>query len=111
MLERKMYHITKDIHPFLTALFRWAGAILLWCIVSNNASGQNCPANIDFEKGTLDGWRFFIGNVLDQGGVNVFNLTESNGPVDNRHAVMRSSPGDSDPFGGFPLASPDGSDY
>jgi gliding motility-associated-like protein len=111
MPESRMRHSIRVIQPLPALQFRLAGWILLWMMVSSQAIGQSCPPNIDFEKGTLDGWRYFIGNVLDQGGFNVFNLSEVSAPVDNRHAVMRSSPGDNDPFGGFPLASPDGSDY
>ena len=111
MPQSSVHHSNQAIQPFPAWQLRWAGWVLLWLMASNYANGQSCPSNIDFEKGTLDGWRYFIGNVLDQGGINVFNLAEVNGPVDNRHAVVRSSPGVNDPFGGFPLASPDGSDY
>ena len=75
------------------------------------AQAQQCPPNIDFEKGTLDGWRCYIGNVLDQGGTNVFSLTESGGAVDGRHTIIPAAGAGNDPFGGFPMRSPNGSDY
>jgi len=72
---------------------------------------QTCPPNIDFEKGTLEGWRCYTGSVLDQGGVNVFDLTETPGPVDGRHTIIPASGAGIDPFGNFPTRSPNGSDY
>ncbi|HSC53270.1 MAG TPA: PKD domain-containing protein [Phnomibacter sp.] len=73
--------------------------------------GQNCPPNIDFENGNLDGWKFFVGNVSDQNGVNVFSLTESSYPVEYRHEIIPASQSGVDPYGGFPTRSPNGSDY
>lgn len=80
-------------------------------MVSSDGSGQNCPPNIDFENGTLDGWRCYIGNVLDQGGMNVFSLSQVQGPVDNRHTIIKANVNELDPFGGFPMRSPNGSEY
>lgn len=101
----------RGLHPFSIAMFRMAGLVMLWVMVSSDGIGQTCPPNIDFENGTLDGWRCYTGNVLDQGGFNVFSLTEVQGPVDNRHTIIKANANELDPFGGFPMRSPNGSDY
>src|SRR5574343_467429 len=67
---------------------------------------QSCPPNIDFEKGTLEGWRCYTGFVLDQGGVNVFDLTESPAPEPGRHTIIPAAGAGVDPFGNFPMRSP-----
>ncbi|MCC6760818.1 MAG: hypothetical protein IT252_06355, partial [Chitinophagaceae bacterium] len=85
--------------------------VLLACCFHTHLFAQTCPPNIDFEKGTLDGWRFFSGSVLDQGGINVFDLTESPTPEPGRHTIIPAATAGLDPFGNFPMRSPNGSDY
>ncbi len=75
------------------------------------AFSQNCPPNIDFEEGSFNGWVCYTGNVVNAGGVNQINLTQS-GPVGDRHQMLSSFPGNGvDPFGGFPVNCPNGSGH
>ncbi len=75
------------------------------------STAQDCPFNIDFEKGDFSGWTCYTGNVAAIGGQNVISLTES-GPIPGRHTMMSSFPGDGmDPYGGFPINCPNGSGH
>ena len=72
---------------------------------------QTCPDNIDFEKGNFDGWTCYTGNVTGNG-VNEINLTQTPGPVFDRHTMYTSFPGDGvDRYGGFPVNCPNGSGH
>ncbi|MFN8253688.1 MAG: PKD domain-containing protein [Ferruginibacter sp.] len=72
---------------------------------------QDCPPNIDFEKGNFNGWVCYTGNVINAGGINQINLTPS-GPVGGRHDIISAFPGGGvDPYGGFPVNCPNGSGY
>lgn len=74
-----------------------------------SALAQTCPDNIDFERGTFDGWTCYTGHVTGDG-VNVIHLTPSGGPVPNQHTMYSSFPGDGvDEYGGFPVNCPNGS--
>ncbi|MBC7946847.1 MAG: PKD domain-containing protein [Chitinophagaceae bacterium] len=76
---------------------------------SFSAHAQTCPQNIDFETGTFDGWTCYTGNVTGNG-ANVITLTPSGGPVNERHTMYTSFPGDGlDYYGGFPINCPNGS--
>ncbi len=70
---------------------------------------QSCPPNIDFESGTLLGWKCDTGRVMASG---TPMLWES-GQVFGKHDVFRNDPlaGGDDYFGGFPTACPNGSGY
>lgn len=84
-------------------------ALLILCVTT--ARTQDCPANIDFEKGDFSGWTCYTGNVINAGGVNQINLSPS-GPQSNRHDMFSSFPGNGiDPFGGFPVNCPNGSGH
>jgi len=72
---------------------------------------QACPRNIDFEMGNFDGWRFYTGNVFNNGGIHNFLLTETPAPVDGRHTLLSAIGAGIDPYGGFPTNSPNGSAY
>lgn len=72
---------------------------------------QACPRNIDFEMGNFDGWRFYTGNVFNNGGFHNFLLTETPTPVDGRHTMLSAIGAGIDPYGGFPTNSPNGSAY
>lgn len=72
---------------------------------------QVCPPNIDFEMGNFEGWRFYTGNVLNNGGIHNFVLTETPTPVDGRHTMLSAIGAGIDPYGGFPTNSPNGSAY
>lgn len=89
----------------LTAL-----AMALTCIP---ATAQICPANIDFETGTFNGWTCYTGTALVlNGSENDLSLGNSGGPVPNRHTMYsRASDPGVDPYGGFPIMCPNGSGY
>ncbi|MCU0394930.1 MAG: gliding motility-associated C-terminal domain-containing protein [Chitinophagaceae bacterium] len=87
-------------------------AVLLPVLLASlRGNAQTCPPNIDFENGSFTGWTCYTGNVVNQGGVNVFNLTESGGPVDGRHTIIAAASAGLDPYGNFPMKSPNGSAY
>jgi gliding motility-associated-like protein len=94
---------------FLWQLLITSIVVLCPCYLSLHA--QTCPANIDFENGTFDGWTCYTGYVSGNG-VNVISLTPSGGPVPERHTMYSSFPGDGvDYFGGFPINCPNGSGH
>ncbi len=96
------------LYPFSVKLFCFT---VVFILLSAKISAQNCPPNIDFEKGDFSGWTCYTGNVINAGGVNQINLTPS-GPVADRHEMMSSFPGNGlDPFGGFPVNCPNGSGH
>ncbi len=84
--------------------------LFLILIFSNILTAQDCPVNIDFEKGNFDGWTCYDGSVSDGGGVNVFSLFETGGPMNDKHTIIPANSG-VDPFGGFSMSSPNNSAY
>lgn len=86
--------------------------ILVTIIAILPAQAQICPANIDFESGTFNGWTCYTGTALANGGENEIVLQNSNGPVYNRHTMYaRGSSVEYDQYGGFPVLCPNGSGY
>ena len=77
------------------------------------AHGQNCPANIDFEKGNFTGWDCYIGSVAATGGQNVISLSSIGGPATDQHTMYDALnlSNATDPYGGFPVTCPNGSRY
>ncbi|MEO6070169.1 MAG: T9SS type B sorting domain-containing protein [Chitinophagaceae bacterium] len=82
----------------LTFLIQWAAA-------------QNCPANIDFETGTFNGWTCYTGTVAAVNGTNVFSISNSGGPVPDRQTMYTSGSGELDPYGQFSVNCPNGSGH
>lgn len=80
------------------------------CITATTVQAQ-CPANIDFENGNLNGWRFYTGWVSNQSGINTFSLNEIPEPEIGRQTLISATEGTVDPYGGFPTRSPNGSSY
>ena len=75
------------------------------------AYSQPCPANIDFESGTFNGWTCYTGSPMAVNGQNVISLSP-NGPVAGRHTIFPAFPSAGlDPYGGFPINCPNGSGY
>jgi gliding motility-associated-like protein len=94
---------------FLWQLLLTGIVVLYPCYRSLHA--QTCPANIDFENATFDGWTCYTGYVSGNG-VNVMTLAPSGGPVPERHTMYSSFPGDGlDFYGGFPVNCPNGSGH
>jgi gliding motility-associated-like protein len=87
-----------------------AGLVL--CPGYFSANAQNCPANIDFETGTFNGWTCYIGSSAAVNGQNVISLSPSGGPVPDRHTMYSANRGDGvDEYGGFPVNCPNGSGH
>ncbi len=96
---------------FLVRSLKWLG-LFFFIMKSGLIYGQpKCPVNIDFEQGNLNGWKFYTGWVSNQGGNNVFTLTETPEPEPDRHTLISAADGTMDPYGGFPTISPNGSAY
>ena len=92
-------------------IFRSLTVGLLICIQNFSATAQ-CPPNIDFEMGDFSGWQCWTGSVFAISGKNVivWDATSPGPPVNNRHTMLSSNPGNGlDPFGGFPKNCPNGS--
>lgn len=87
-------------------------AVLFPCLHYFPAQSQDCPPNIDFEKGTFEGWSCYIGGTAAVNGENVITLYPSP-PTLNRH-TMYSYPADAgqvDSYGRFPVLCPNGSGH
>ena len=85
---------------------------LVFCPGYYFANAQTCPPNIDFETGTFDGWKCYIGTADTVNGTNVIDLSETAGPVFNRQTMYTANSGDGvDPYGGFPVNCPNGSGH
>jgi gliding motility-associated-like protein len=103
-------------HKTKSRVYRFALQLLFGGLFTSaaylTASAQNCPPNIDFETGTFDGWTCYTGTTAAVDGVNVITLTQSYGPVLNRHTMYSANPGDGlDQYGGFPINCPNGSGH
>jgi gliding motility-associated-like protein len=86
--------------------------VLLCCICCLPVQAQDCPRNIDFETGSFEGWRCYVGHVASVNGTNVISLNPSGGPVGDQHAMLQSFPGNGlDPYGNFPVNCPNGSGH
>ena len=73
-----------------------------------------CPENIGFESGTFAKWECFRGllpltgdNSASQALVSKIYLSPTN-PIPNLHTLIKNT-GQRDPYGNFPLKSPNGS--
>jgi gliding motility-associated-like protein len=78
---------------------------------SFSTDAQNCPTNIDFERGKFDGWTCYTGITEAIGDENLITLYDSYGPVYNRHTMYYPNSYDVDPYGGFPVLCPNGSGH
>jgi gliding motility-associated-like protein len=85
--------------------------VLLFCFACFTARAQECPANIDFETGTFDGWTCYTGSVASVNDQNIISINPS-GPVFNRHTMYTANgSNEMDPYGGFPVNCPNGSNH
>jgi gliding motility-associated-like protein len=74
---------------------------------------QDCPPNIDFERGNFSGWTCYVGSVSAGSNSNFIYLQPVAGPAPNQHVMYSAATytGFSDPYGGFPVLCPNGSNY
>lgn len=78
----------------------------------NATAAQECPPNLDFERGNFSGWECYTGTVGVFATENVMYLNPSGGPVAGRHTMFsRNDHSQYDPYGGFPVLCPNGSGY
>lgn len=81
------------------------------CLLSVVAIAQSCPRNIDFERGSFDGWITYTGYAAAVGNENVITLSSTPGAISDRHTLYPRNSGGVDPYGGFPVSCPNGSGY
>lgn len=74
---------------------------------------QDCPPNIDFERGDFTNWTCYMGSVFDNGGQNLISLFPVTGPQFDHHTLYSAATAANitDPYGGFPVICPNGSNY
>ncbi len=101
-IKTKKYFIRQSVLSFLTL-----------CFSSFIINAQNCPNNIDFEKGDFSGWTCYTGSVAAVGNANVISLYSSGGPAPDQHTMYSAAINGSltDYYGGFPVMCPNGSRY
>ena len=107
-----------DNSKFITHHFQYNNLLKRVCIILlclfcfNKITTAQCPPNIDFEKGTFEGWTCYIGTTEEDQGQNFIYLAPVAGPVVGRHEILSASPGDGvDEYGGFPKNCPNGSGH
>jgi gliding motility-associated-like protein len=77
--------------------------------LNNKVFAQTCPPNIDFERGTFDGWTCYTGYTAAVDGGNKISLTPGP-PQPGRHTMITANPDiELDPYGKFPVNCPNGS--
>ena len=84
--------------------------LLVSCFLLVPASAQQCPSNIDFEKGSFDGWTCYTGTTFSTSGINRLDLYPTP-PIPGIHTLIPISPGIVDEYGRFPVNCPNGSGY
>ncbi len=81
-------------------------AILMFlCWGTRGYTQVACPANISFESGTFDNWQPYSGHILADGSVVVAPALDKVQLFSAKNAVTN------DPYGNFPISSPDGSRF
>src|SRR5690242_8750923 len=87
--------------------------LLFLLFLHQHVHGQagTCPANINFEAGSLQNWNCYIGTTSVQNNENVITVSPSS-PVTGRHTLYAKGAATVvDPYGLFPVNPPDGSGY
>ncbi|WP_205513416.1 gliding motility-associated C-terminal domain-containing protein [Longitalea arenae] len=70
-----------------------------------------CPANIDFEAGSLNNWKCFTGKTSVERNDNAISVIPS-ASITGRHSLYAKGAATvTDPYGLFPVNPPDGSGY
>ena len=79
--------------------------LLLSIFPAMGLSQTSCPPNIGFEYGSLENWQLYTGKVAANG-------TTLMGPGTGNHRLISSSAFiEKDPYGDFPILSPNGSGF
>ncbi len=74
-------------------------------MILTGTSFAQCPENIGFDYGDFTNWQGATGSVGSDGTVSM----SSNGIVSGRHTLFYAKDKQKDPYGGFLIASPNGS--
>ncbi|MCX6319596.1 MAG: gliding motility-associated C-terminal domain-containing protein [Bacteroidetes bacterium] len=104
-------HPSRNYHNTKPAAARWLILLLFICIQGSRSFAQDCPPNIDFEKGDFSNWTCYVGQVVGAGGLNIITLSPVSGPMPDQHTIYSRNSGEVDYFGGFPVVCPNGSGY
>ncbi len=75
-------------------------------LISYSQDVAECPPNMGFEDGTLRNWQAYTGQIQSDGTYSPF----APGQVEARHTLIKKNTA-TDPWGTFPLNSPNGSEY
>lgn len=107
------FYSTGNIKPRGLFLKKVLPVVLLSLHIFSASKAQNCPQNIDFEKGDFSGWTCYTGSVAAVGADNVISLFSSGGPVYDQHTMYSAAVdgGLRDYYGNFPVMCPNGSRY
>jgi gliding motility-associated-like protein len=100
--------IKKIRRQYLLPLYFGLAAFFFHCVP---AAAQECPPNIDFERGNFDGWTCYTGFTAAVNSQNQINLTPSGGPSPQSHVMYTANSGEVDFFGGFSVNCPNGSGH
>ncbi len=109
MLRFKNCHINNQCRGI-----KFTGLLLLYLLFTFfclSTGAQNCPANIDFERGNFDGWTCYTGVTSAVGSTNVISLLPTRGPINGRHSMIGTNFNEVDRYGGFPVNCPNGSGH
>ncbi len=101
---------SNTIHPSTRRQPQGLCLLFLLLVIGIKTSAQDCPPNIDFERGDFSNWTCYIGNTQAVGSTNVINLSPT-GPTPDRHTMIPANSAENDFYGGFPVNCPNGSGY
>jgi len=108
VLPGKNNHTNKQEFKRIPLLLLFNLAFVFFMV---RTDAQNCPTNIDFERGNFDGWTCYTGFTSAVGAENVIILTPVRVPVYNRHTMYGPNTTEVDQYGGFPVKCPNGSGH
>src|SRR5687768_5584272 len=79
--------------------------VLVLLIFPIGTFAQVCPPNISFESGSFENWQLYTGNIAE-GGMTLLAPGSGNQQLFSTKNFIAT-----DPYGDFPIASPDGSRF
>ena len=96
------YSLRRDILP-----------LFMLCMLQFNSLAQNCPPNIDFEKGDFNGWTCYTGYTSAAAGYNEIIINPNSGAISDYQTMYSAAnnSNEADFYGGFPVLCPNGSGY
>jgi len=109
VLLLKNFHIDNQFRGIKFKV--WLLLSLAFTFFCLSSGAQNCPANIDFERGNFDGWTCYTGVTSAVGNTNVISLLPTRGPINGKHTMIGTNFNAVDQYGGFPVNCPNGSGH